>query len=85
MTGVQTCALPISHLVATGFFEALADPVIGDLRFPGVPVRFDGQRPAITMPPRLGEHTRDLLAQAGLSDAQIQALLDTRAAMAAAS
>jgi crotonobetainyl-CoA:carnitine CoA-transferase CaiB-like acyl-CoA transferase len=36
------------------------------------------------MPPRLGEHTRELLAQAGLGAAQIDALVDTRAAIAPA-
>ena len=77
--------LPLDpHLVATDFFETVADPALGDVRFPGVPVRFDGQRAAITMPPRLGEHTRELLAQAGLGAAQIDALVDTRAAIAPA-
>ena len=75
--------LPLDpHLVATAFFETLSDPTMGEVRFPGVPVRFDGQRPPITMPPRLGQHTQELLAQAGLSAAQIEALLDTRAAIA---
>ena len=73
------------HLVATEFFETIADPALGEVRFPGVPVRFDGQRAAITMPPRLGEHTRELLAQAGLGPAQIEALLGARAAIASTS
>lgn len=68
--------LPLDpHLVVTEFFETLSDPALGDVRFPGVPVRFDGQRQPITMPPRLGEHTRELLAQVGLSAAHIDALM----------
>ena len=61
------------HLVATGFFTTIADPA-GDLTYPGVPVTFDGQRPGMRMPPRLGEHTREVLAEAGLSPAAIDAL-----------
>lgn len=70
------------HLVATGFFEEVHDPALGTVRFPGVPVRFDGQRPAVAMPPRLGEHTRALLQDAGLTAPQIQALLEQGAALA---
>jgi crotonobetainyl-CoA:carnitine CoA-transferase CaiB-like acyl-CoA transferase len=70
------------HLAATGFFETVDDPAMGTLRFPGVPVRFDGQRAAVGMPPRLGQHTRALLADAGLNADQIQALLDQGAAFA---
>ncbi len=75
--------LPLDpHLVATKFFETLSDPAMGNVRFPGVPVRFDGQRPAVTMPPRLGQHTQELLTQVGLSAAQIEALLGERATTA---
>jgi crotonobetainyl-CoA:carnitine CoA-transferase CaiB-like acyl-CoA transferase len=49
------------HLVATGFFEMVDDPRMGRLRFPGVPVSFDGVRPPIGMPPRLGQHNKELL------------------------
>ena len=58
-----------AHLAATGFFAAA-----GDLRFPGVPVSFDGERPGVGYPPRLGEHSRAVLAEAGLSDGEIDAL-----------
>ena len=49
------------HLLATRFFEVLDDPKMGKLVFPGVPARFDGVRPAVRMPPRLGEHTQEVL------------------------
>jgi len=68
--------LPLDpHLTATGFFAELDDPRMGRLRFPGVPVRFDGERAPVRMPPRLGEHTRESLAAAGLPPARIDALL----------
>ncbi|KJK26336.1 acetyl-CoA acetyltransferase [Burkholderiaceae bacterium 16] len=62
------------HLRATGFFEMLDDPAMGTLRFPGAPVRFDGERAAPALPPRLGEHTRGLLGEAGLTSQQIDEL-----------
>ncbi len=69
------------HLAATGFFEELQDASLGSVRFPGVAVRFDGQRPPVAMPPRLGEHTRALLADAGLTAQQIEALVQQGAAI----
>ena len=62
------------HLRATGFFDMLDDPAMGTLRFPGAPVRFDGERAAPALPPRLGEHTRGLLGEAGLTARQIDEL-----------
>ena len=67
------------QLKATNFFEVIPDPA-GDLRYPGVPVRFDGERPPMRYPPRLGEHTRAVLAEAGFSDSDIDALVLARAA-----
>ena len=64
------------HLQATGFFAEVPDAVMGTVRFPGIPVRFEGQRLPVQMPPRLGEHTRSSLREAGLSDEAVQALLD---------
>ena len=55
------------HLQATDFFQTLDDPVMGRIRLTGVPVLFDGQRPAVQMPPRLGQHTRMALLAAGVS------------------
>ncbi|WP_432262113.1 CaiB/BaiF CoA transferase family protein [Cupriavidus sp. TMH.W2] len=71
------------HLAATGFFETVEDPAMGTLRFPGAPVRFDGQRAPLGTPPRLGEHTGDVLAQAGLSAEEIELLQQSGAARCA--
>lgn len=62
------------HLRATGFFDQVDDPAMGTLRFPGAPVRFDGERAHAAVPPRLGEHTREVLGGVGLSDTEIDAL-----------
>jgi crotonobetainyl-CoA:carnitine CoA-transferase CaiB-like acyl-CoA transferase len=59
------------HLEATGFFQRLQDPAMGSVQLTGVPVLFDGQRPPVSMPPRLGEHTRSSLLAAGVSHSQI--------------
>lgn len=63
------------HLTATGFFDELHDPGMGDFRLAGSPVRFNGERAAARVPPRLGEHSRAVLAEAGYADAAIDALV----------
>jgi crotonobetainyl-CoA:carnitine CoA-transferase CaiB-like acyl-CoA transferase len=69
------------HLEAVGFWQMVEDPAMGTLRIPGVPVKFDGERPGVTMPPRLGEHTRELLEDAGYGAEEIEALLGSGAAV----
>ncbi len=51
------------HLKVTGFFETIDDPAMGRLRFAGVPVKFDRQRPPVRMAPRLGADTEAVLAE----------------------
>lgn len=63
------------HLAATGFFTLLDQGDGTQLRFPGVPVLFDGERPPIAAPPRLGEHTREVLEAAGVPAAEIDVIL----------
>jgi crotonobetainyl-CoA:carnitine CoA-transferase CaiB-like acyl-CoA transferase len=70
------------HLVATGFFQRVETPA-GPLRFPGVPVLFDGERPPVGAPPHLGEHSAAILAEAGFDADDIAALLASRASRAA--
>ncbi len=50
------------HLNAVGFFQRIQDARMGEVCFPGVPVLFDGVRPQLGLPPRLGEHTQQVLA-----------------------
>ncbi|MBV8619191.1 MAG: CoA transferase [Curvibacter sp.] len=62
------------QLAATGFFASVHDPAMGELRFARPSVRIDGTQAPIAMPPRLGQHTRELLREAGLGDAEITQL-----------
>lgn len=62
------------HLDAVGFFSTLHDPGLGDLCMPGVPVLFNGERPPVTMPPRLGEHTREVLGACGFGEIEAERL-----------
>jgi crotonobetainyl-CoA:carnitine CoA-transferase CaiB-like acyl-CoA transferase len=64
-----------THLAATGFFSMLEDPAMGTMRFPGVPVKFDGKRPPVAMAPRLGEHTCSALLEAGVAQPTVDALI----------
>jgi crotonobetainyl-CoA:carnitine CoA-transferase CaiB-like acyl-CoA transferase len=49
------------HLRAVGFFTNLPQSGSRTMRLPGVPVLFDGKRPPVRRPPRLGEHTVEVL------------------------
>ena len=64
------------HLEAVGFFRTVDHPTEGRIRFPEPPVRMSGTPPAITtLPARCGEHSVEVLEEAGLSEAEIAALL----------
>jgi crotonobetainyl-CoA:carnitine CoA-transferase CaiB-like acyl-CoA transferase len=52
-----------AQLAGSGFFAEAEDPAMGALRFPGVPVTFDGVRPPVRMPPRLNENREEILAE----------------------
>ncbi|MEZ5458413.1 MAG: CoA transferase [Steroidobacteraceae bacterium] len=72
------------HLVATGFWQFQEHPTEGRLRMPSFPVNFGSTPADIRRPaPRLGEHTAEILREAGLSDAQIAELCARGAAMTA--
>lgn len=49
------------HLQDVGFFESIQDPEMGTIKFPGVSVLFDGERPPVRMPPRLGADNAEYL------------------------
>jgi crotonobetainyl-CoA:carnitine CoA-transferase CaiB-like acyl-CoA transferase len=60
-------------------------PAIGPVRQLGVPVKLSRTPGTVHAPaPALGEHTREVLAEAGLSAEQIDALLESGAAAGAA-
>jgi crotonobetainyl-CoA:carnitine CoA-transferase CaiB-like acyl-CoA transferase len=49
------------HLAATGFFTRIEQSDGAAIRLPGVPILFDGVRLPVRRPPRLGEHTLEVL------------------------
>jgi len=69
------------HLAATGYFQTVEHPSEGRLHTTAVPSEWSESAPGYRRhAPRLGEHTREVLREAGLSDAEIDALTGTGAA-----
>jgi crotonobetainyl-CoA:carnitine CoA-transferase CaiB-like acyl-CoA transferase len=63
------------HLNATGGLVPLTLPDGRETKVPLFPFTLDGERlPVRLQPPRLGEHTHELLRAAGYSDEQLRAL-----------
>jgi crotonobetainyl-CoA:carnitine CoA-transferase CaiB-like acyl-CoA transferase len=63
------------HLAEIGFFRQMAHPTEGGLVMPDVPVRFAGTPAAIDrLPPRLGEHGREILQEIGMRSDEIESL-----------
>jgi len=72
------------HLAAIDYFEIVEHPSEGRLRSMKVPSEWSESTPEVRRhAPRLGEHTREVLAEAGLADDAIEALLANGAARAA--
>lgn len=69
------------HLRQTGFFISLEDPAMGKLVMPNAPLKFDGASAVPTLPPRLGQHTVEVLRAAGLPADTVASLLGTGAAV----
>lgn len=64
------------HLKAVGFFQRLEHPTEGTLVTLRPPSRWSRTPPEVRLPPpHLGEHSAELLAQAGYSEADIDALV----------
>ncbi|MFN8913764.1 MAG: CaiB/BaiF CoA transferase family protein [Betaproteobacteria bacterium] len=71
------------HLQASGGLAPLTLPDGRATAVPLLPLAWDGARlPLRASPPRVGEHTRALLAEAGLDEAAIEALIARGAAAA---
>jgi crotonobetainyl-CoA:carnitine CoA-transferase CaiB-like acyl-CoA transferase len=66
-------ASPQTH--ALGLLQHLRHPRIADLRLPALPLSFDRERALhASPPPDVGEHTAEVLAEAGYSDEEVAAL-----------
>jgi formyl-CoA transferase len=71
------------QLEATGFWQIVEHPSEGTMRLPGIPATY-GKTPGTIrrLPPRLGEHSVEILREFGLSQAEIDALLSSGATRA---
>jgi crotonobetainyl-CoA:carnitine CoA-transferase CaiB-like acyl-CoA transferase len=68
------------QLAAGGFFKRTAHPSEGDILFTDQPVRFgDTAASNPRLQPRLGEHSIEILREAGLAETAIEALLESGA------
>ncbi|QQS11852.1 MAG: CoA transferase [Rhodospirillales bacterium] len=74
------------QLVATDFWKEIDHPTEGKLRTPDIPPRFSRTPPEIRRhQPRLGEHSVEVLREAGFSAERIRSMLDSGATRDASS
>jgi len=86
LDAASVAAMPVSsieslldheQLAATGFWHMVDHPTEGRLRMPDPPTRF-GKSPSTIrrLQPRLGEHSSEILAEAGYQPQEIRTLFD---------
>lgn len=64
------------HTKVLGMIGTVDHPVVGPLEQIRFPVNFRGERPGLrTAPPLLGEHSREILAEIGYDDEEIDELI----------
>jgi crotonobetainyl-CoA:carnitine CoA-transferase CaiB-like acyl-CoA transferase len=69
------------HLAAIGYLQMVDHPSEGRIRMLAVPSEWSESKPEYRRhAPRLGEHTREVLREAGVSDEGISELIDSGAA-----
>jgi crotonobetainyl-CoA:carnitine CoA-transferase CaiB-like acyl-CoA transferase len=72
------------HLGAIGYFREVEHPTEGRIRSMAVPSEWSESPPEYRRhAPRLGEHTREVLREAGIADAEIDRMLASGAARSA--
>jgi crotonobetainyl-CoA:carnitine CoA-transferase CaiB-like acyl-CoA transferase len=63
------------YLRETGYFAPAEHPAEGRVLVPSIPARFSDSPPSVRrLWPRLGEHTGEVLAEAGCGTAEIAAI-----------
>lgn len=73
------------HLHATGFFRSEEHPSEGTLRTMAVPSTWSESQPEQRLPaPRLGEHSIEILREAGIAESDISAMIASGATLAPA-
>ena len=73
------------HLKATGFFRRMEHPTEGPIVQPDFPIRFSESPHGLRIhAPRLGQHTEEVLDEAGFTAAEIRTLIENGAAVAGA-
>ncbi|MGB6731529.1 MAG: CoA transferase, partial [Xanthobacteraceae bacterium] len=71
------------QLAASGFFKRATHPSEGEILYTDLPVRFsDTSISPERLQPRLGEHSLEVLREAGLAENEIQGLLASGATVA---
>ena len=64
------------HLAKVDFFQEHDHPTEGRMRYTGIPSRWNGARLAVKRhAPNIGEHSVEILREAGLAEDEIQAML----------
>lgn len=73
------------QLLATGFWHSVEHPTEGTLRFTDPPFRYSKTPSTIRdMPPALGQQSREILAEAGYAEAEIDELVAANVTVAGA-